>query len=131
MKTPLTYNTVGQYLQEKVPEFSEKVKEHLKYYDGTILQHVLFGDFTRFIIDQFEKSKNNPEAKDVFVRSVNFIEELLRANDDYLTNLVAASFLENLHEPEDYYVYQRALSPFFGPKTLALARSMEEYEKRD
>ncbi len=97
MKNHITYENVGQLLVERIPEFRLLYEEHIKDND-VVLPHVLFGDFTRFVIDVFRKSKNNVEQKSVFERSIHFIKDLLESNNSKLEELAQVSLIENLHQ---------------------------------
>lgn len=93
----LTYESFEEKLVKDVPEFLEILKEHKKE-NGRILPHVLLGDFTRFVIENYRKSKTDPRSGEVVKKSLDFIEELLQSADPRLKELVQASFLENLDQ---------------------------------
>ncbi|MFC4114469.1 hypothetical protein [Nonomuraea zeae] len=50
MDPALSYERVADLLRAQVPEFGPALQEHLTDF-GEVLQHVLFGDFTRFVLD--------------------------------------------------------------------------------
>lgn len=98
----LTYSTIGEYLVSRIPEFSESYEDHKKD-QGEINPHVLFGDFTRFVIDTYRKSKEDTSAKALFERCLDFIEELMTSKEELLHELASVSFLENLWQAKDDY----------------------------
>jgi len=92
-------------LRSRFPDFAEKINEHAEYYEE-ILLHVLFGDFTRFVITKYQ----NEEIPDV-KKALEFIEEMLGSEDEYVDELAHVSFLENLHQADSDY---RALIQLLG-----------------
>jgi hypothetical protein len=48
------YSEVHVALREAVPEFGGVIDEHIAYH-GRLLQHVLFGDLTRFVLAAQER----------------------------------------------------------------------------
>lgn len=105
----VTYQNVGEYLITAIPEFKDLFEEHLKDYDQC-LPHPLFGDFTRFFIEVYRSSKNEPEKQRLLRRCSDIIEQLLLSKDKKLSDLALVSFLENLHQAgNDYEAVKRAL----------------------
>lgn len=102
-KRLLTYDSIGEYITSEIPEFSDIYEQHL-IDNGQILPHVLMGDFTRFVVNSYKKSKSSLKYKEIFDRSLDLIENLITSKNKQLQELVQASFLENLHqvEREDY-----------------------------
>ncbi len=78
-----------QELAVAVPESGDVVAEHLADNDGLLL-HLLLGDLLRMTIDTYN-------AGDVRVtdRLLAFVDWCLRMGDDYVSNAVAVSFVEN------------------------------------
>ena len=74
----------------EVPDFQPVLDEHRHDNEG-VLPHVLFGDLTRFVLD----ARANDDA-DRVTRSLTFLDRALRDGDDYVQNLVAVSFVENV-----------------------------------
>ena len=87
----VTYDGIAQEVVAVVPEFAPVVDEHLRVFDGEILPHVLFGDFTRFVLAAY--SDCNPE---LVGRCLDFLEGALDSPDPRVGNLVAVSFVENV-----------------------------------
>ncbi|HMS22821.1 MAG TPA: hypothetical protein PKA38_03605 [Candidatus Levybacteria bacterium] len=106
----LSYNSIGATLIEEIPEFTPIYKDHLSDYDE-ILPQVLFGDFTRFIIETFNKSKNDEERDELLSRCLNFIESLFESRDPKLEELAQVSFLENLNNEKEYNAITKRLGP--------------------
>lgn len=96
------YESIADNLVFEIPEFKEILIKH-KNENGTVLPHVLFGDFTRFVIDHYRKSKNDSKSKIIFEKSLDFIENLLNSGDEKLEELAQVSFLENLLQAEEDY----------------------------
>lgn len=84
-------------LRDRFPEFENQIDEHLELYEE-LLSHVLFGDFTRYLI--YEYRRGNLE---VVMQVAYFIEEMLTSKDTYIDELAHVSFLENLHQAGDNY----------------------------
>jgi hypothetical protein len=121
---PLNYQNISFYLVKKIPEFQHEFETHLKDQHGEILPHVLFGDFTRFFVRKYYESQKDARAKEVLLRCVEFVEEMLESNDLDLKGLVLVSFLKNLFEPkEEYY---EPIKLCLKPKTLALLKVVEK-----
>lgn len=117
----VTYQNVGECLVERIPEFATIFHTYLKEQDRQHLPHVLFGDFTRFVTQQFESMHTDPNAKDIVIRCLDFVEEILATGDAKLQDLVAASFLENLLESgNDRFRVIKSMKPYFGKTTLAM-----------
>ena len=108
----ITYNNIEKILVERVPEFKNNYIDYVKDQNGEHLPHILFGEFTRFIIDNFENS--NKISHDIFLKSILFIDDVLDNNDKELQSFVQASFLENLHRTDDYNGLINKMKDFFG-----------------
>ena len=105
-----------QRLVSVVPEFTPIVDEH-KAYNGEVLPHVLFGDFTRWIISLYRQSKlrgsEADRSNEVLARALSFLEDqFAQAKDKATSELIAASFLENLDQADaDYPGMRQRLGP--------------------
>ena len=100
MRNTIAYNTIGDNLITVIPEFTDIYNEHVKYYEE-VIPHLLFGEFTRFFIDIYRRSKNDSAQNDVVDRCVDFIEVCFHSKDQNVVELAHVSFLENLFgEPE-------------------------------
>lgn len=121
---PITYSNVGTQLVIRVPEFRRQYDQYVSDQSGENLPHVLFASFTPFVQEQFDQMNSNFIAKDTFLRSIEFLEQLLETKDSDLSNLVGVSFLENLHQPHDYYGPLRDMKPYFKKEMLALLFEM-------
>jgi len=110
--------------KDNVPEFNPNVQEHLKDYDE-ILAHVLFGEFTFYTTDLVKDSDYIDKNKDLLERIFKMIEWLLTMKNAYLTNLVYASFFENINPLEPEYP---KLKPFIqGKLSNKAAKNLENY----
>ncbi len=85
-----TYKWIGQQLAASVPEFEPYLVEHTEYH-GKVLAHVLFGDLTRFVLQQHSDGRAQ-----VVDRCLRFLERSARYGDEGVVNLVAVSFVENV-----------------------------------
>lgn len=90
MPNEIAYEDVVDRLVERVPEFGDAVEEHLRD-NESLLEHVLFGDLTRFVLRARE---DGDEA--VVRRALEFLDEALRHGDGRTENLLAVSFVENV-----------------------------------
>jgi hypothetical protein len=86
----MQYETVTNELVSDVPEFENCIREHVEAYDA-LLPHVLFGDFTRFVISAWRSDDN-----ELLGRCLDFLERALVEGDERVQNLIAASFVENV-----------------------------------
>ncbi|WP_214415229.1 DUF7674 family protein [Sphaerisporangium fuscum] len=90
MDAGLSYERIADLLIAEVPEFAPVVQEHVAC-DDEVLQHVLFGDLTRFVL------KAHQCGDDAVVgRCLAFLEQAMMASDLRLRELVAVSFVENV-----------------------------------
>ncbi|MGH9269431.1 MAG: DUF7674 family protein [Acidimicrobiales bacterium] len=87
----IAYDAVHLRLVEAVPEFAPVLAEHLEDQEGELLQHVLFGDLTRFVVDAYERGDH-----ELVSRCLDFLDEVLRNGDEMTQNLVGVSFVENV-----------------------------------
>lgn len=67
------------------------LQEHIDDYDA-LLPHVLMGDITRWIVQQFQNDHSDPMLREVF----DFLEEEFEDAQGSDRELISASFLENL-----------------------------------
>jgi hypothetical protein len=86
----IVYETVHEDLVAEAPEFGPVVEEHRAFHDG-VLQHVLFGDLTRFVLSARERGDSA-----VVGRSLAFLERANQSDDQRLRELVGVSFVENV-----------------------------------
>lgn len=87
----ISYEQLCRRLVVAVPEFDPIYRENLEDQRGEELQHVVFGDFTRFV-------EQAAEGEDwVLVdRCLAFLEQVLAGGDPLAEGVVAVSFVENL-----------------------------------
>ena len=90
MTEELTYEKVADQLADVVPEFTSTIQEHIAD-NGEVLQHLLFGDLTRFVVAAWEAGD-----KEVVARCLSFLEGAIMSGDEAVKNLVAVSFVENV-----------------------------------
>lgn len=95
---PITYATVVDHLLTAVPGFEDVYERHLSLYDE-VLPHVLFGEFTRFLVEAHTSGRS--ETVD---RGLRFLESALRDGDALVKSLVSASFVENCLDSPDGFV---------------------------
>ena len=107
-------------LLKAVPEFIGRYKSNVKY-DNEELRHLILGDMTRFVINRYRISPNDP----VFRRAISFLESAMSSNDVDIQDLIWCSFLENLHlAGSDYGGIKSQLGP-------SLLSALEKIEKQD
>jgi hypothetical protein len=99
-----------------VPEFSPVLKEHLDF-NHELLPHVLFGDITRWVIDRYREARGHTGSShgqdEILDRTLGFLERKFSDPEDSAAHdLIAVSFLENLHQAgPDYEGLKRRLGP--------------------
>ena len=105
----LTYNGFIDLLRSAVPGVENLYREHIAD-NEELLQHVLLGDLTRFVLNEAET-----HGKDgaVLRQIMPLLEAGMGSNDEKLQELIAVSFLENLLPEDDGFDVVR---PWFGPK---------------
>lgn len=90
-----SFNNVEFALTEYVPEFKQRVEEHIKDQFGEVMQHVLLADFARFLLEMDACDPTNTADASTIARGVAAIEALLESGDEDLENAVKVSFLEH------------------------------------
>ena len=86
----MQYETVIDDLVSEVPEFEPTIRKHVEANDSP-LPHVLFGDFTRFVVAAWQDGN-----VELVGRCLDVLERALAEDDPRLHELVAASFVENV-----------------------------------
>lgn len=86
----VVYAEVHEALRAAVPEFGPSIDEHIADY-SEVLQHVLFGELTRFVLAAYERGDRELTRK-----CLRFLDFALREGDSRVENLVAVSFVENV-----------------------------------
>ena len=87
----LTYDTLDAVLVDAIPEFRSALDEHLRDHDGEVFQHVLLGDFTRFVLAARDRGDHA-----LVDRCLAVLELAAQSPRPRMTNLVAVSFVENV-----------------------------------
>jgi hypothetical protein len=112
----ITNENFFEVLLLRIPEFKSIYDEHVKD-NRELLNHVLMGDFTRFVISAFRSTREPTvtvtEQTTLFRRCLGFLEEAMTSEDPSVRNLVRVSFLENLHQAGGDF---EAIRGFLGPK---------------
>ncbi|MDQ6772225.1 MAG: hypothetical protein M3024_04435 [Candidatus Dormibacteraeota bacterium] len=86
-------------------------------FNEELLPHVLFGDLTRWVIDLYRKSHGHADTEkqrtEILDRTLCFLETRFRDSEDTAAqDLIAVSFLENLHQAgSDYQGIKERLGP--------------------
>ena len=125
----LTRQTVIPELLAEIPEFIPVYEEHMVDYDE-VIPHVLMGDFVRFLFDAYRKSQtdhaNSQHWQHLINRILGLMERAIGSSDEYVENLISASFVENLSpsEEQDKEIYE-ALKAQLGP---GLRRALEFHD---
>src|SRR5258707_5953730 len=117
------YDNVVDLLIQKVPELQPLLNEHLEDQFGQLLQHVFFGDLTRYVMKQMHLLQPQPsrDLPGAVRRILDFLEIVLKSSDMRARELVEASFLENLDQTGPAYAQLKlALNPSLR---LALERT--------
>ena len=103
-------NHVAEFLaalSEELPGFREQSEEHAQLYDET-LPHVLVADATRLVIAAHRRATRGDFAAAKTVDRVLRVFESALDRGDAVRELVALSFLDNLHQAGDEYEGLRA-----------------------
>lgn len=114
----MTYDDFFQVIVQQIPSFAATYEEHLAD-NGELLNHVLMGDFMRFVVqlykeDRLSRGRNEGVVADLRT-ALRLLEEGMGSRDERLQELISVSFLENLHQAEEAYDGIRGL---FGPRLL-------------
>jgi len=118
-----TYKDVAPLLIQEIPEFSDTYNEYLEN-DGQVLLHVLFGDLTRFLIAAYKEICNSANSEALFLRILDFVEEIYVHGDADVRVLVEASFLENLLQSGDDY---QGIKIYLRENTFQQLKVMENW----
>lgn len=86
----VAYDTVHERLVTAVPEFRPALAEHVADY-AEVLQHLLFGDLTRFTLAAHEAGDSA-----IVNRVLDFLATEWEAGDVSVQELIAVSFVENV-----------------------------------
>ena len=86
----MQYEMIVDDLVSELPEFESTIREQVQTYDD-LLPHVLFGDFTRFVIAAWRSGDT-----ELLGRCLDFLERALLEGDEKVRNLVEVSFIENV-----------------------------------
>ncbi len=78
-------------LIDLIPELKPIYDDHIDYYDE-LLEHVLFGEITRFAVKEFSENGHS----ECIVNLCGVLREALSSGDEQLSELITVSFLENL-----------------------------------
>ena len=119
----ITYQNISEHLVREIPEFKDRVSQHIKEQCGTVLPHVLFEDLARFVVEVYRNNPESKKTKDILLRNAKFIEDLLDTGDVMIVNLVGVSFLE--YNFESNKQYSAGIRKYFFPKTIALLDRIE------
>jgi len=112
----ITYSNIINSLVEGSPILRPLLNEHLRDQQGEVLQHVFFGDLTRFILSRIDGSKAHSGIPEDVAGILGFLEKALSSPDEKVKELIQVSFLENLEPSDGRY---DVLKPFLGPKLRA------------
>jgi hypothetical protein len=118
MKYPDTALAFFDRLISGVPEIGAVRDEFIREFDE-VIPHILMADIRRFVAERAQDAR--------FVDAVlGYLEEGMGSQDEYVVELISASFLENMDPSEPSY---DALSSRMGPRLRAqLARSRVLWE---
>ncbi|MGH8990162.1 MAG: DUF7674 family protein [Acidimicrobiia bacterium] len=85
----------------KFPVLEPLLREHLADNFGEVLPHVFFGDLSRYVVATFDRTSHgrstveSPDAAQLR-QLIGELDEAFVAGPDEVSELIAASFLENL-----------------------------------
>jgi len=102
----IAYVDVPREVLREIPEFQSIYDEHVADMDGSVLNHLLFGDLSRFTLRAY-----GDEDRERVERVLRLMERLLAEGDEETTELVVVSFIENI-APEDA---DHAFFDLYGP----------------
>ncbi|MBO0826670.1 MAG: hypothetical protein J2P24_02700 [Streptosporangiales bacterium] len=96
-------------LVARVPGLRQSYDEHVADND-ILLPHVYFGDVTRWVVADFEETRDRPDATSGWRDVVEFLEEEYPTSDDDAKAVIQQSFIENLpYADEPGYGIERYL----------------------
>lgn len=99
----IAYDNFVEQLLTAAPEFRDIHRQHVKDNDE-VLPHVLLGEVTRFVIEAHRRANIGLRT-----RILDFLESAISSQDGKLQELIAVSFLENLHQAGDDYEEMKEL----------------------
>ncbi len=83
----ITYENLADHLAHVLPEFIPTIQEHVAN-NGEVLQRLLVGDLTRFVMAGWEAG-----GKEVEGRCLSFLEAAITNGDEDVKNLVGGHSL--------------------------------------
>ena len=112
----ISYSNFFDLLLKEVPEFRTQYDEYVVY-SGELIPHPQMGEFARFVIDAYRKSKSSCDIDlrnynyKIVINSLNFLEKAMNSSDRMVVNLISVSFLENLLGEDVYDEVKVLLGP--------------------
>ena len=91
----ITYAELAGLLVTAVPAFRPFLEEHLTDNEGEVLNHLLFGDLSRFALAAHERGDSSTTRQ-----VIDFVDEAFRRGDGDVRNVVSVSFVENFIDTE-------------------------------
>ena len=107
---------------ESVPEFAHRFLDLVAAADGDPGLRAVFTELAEFVASLLSEQDPPP---DVLARCMAGVEKVARESED-AESLIGWSFLGSLCSED-----RGLLAPWFGPRTLELAREAEEAESSD
>jgi hypothetical protein len=95
-EVPRTSPEFVTWLVSRHPDIAPLLEEHLTGY-SELLDHVLFGDVTRYAADLARRAAEDPEAEAELLGLLGDLDRAIlpEGEDDPVDNLVWVSFVEN------------------------------------
>jgi hypothetical protein len=125
----IAYQEVAEFIIRSIPEFKDVYEEHLRFFNGEVVNHILMAKFVRFtkqVCDNTLQEISQPAT--VLKNILNCIEVLANSSDPDVDELVQVSFMENLHIVGDCYDLIRQ---HLGSKSLQLLKNAESFWLKD
>jgi hypothetical protein len=118
MNDQITYDNIVPLLVERVPTLRPLFDEHVRDQNGQVLQHVFFGDLTRYVTSRIDTLNVKPLRSDMtaLVDVLDFLEQALLSSDVKVHELVSVSFVENL---DPRHSTDERFKSLLGPKLRA------------
>lgn len=88
-------------LARSIPELEPLLRDHEARNFGDLLPHVFFGDVTRFVMELHNDAEAGSLAAERTLGAIlTALEDGMRGSDDDITELIGASFLDNLERSD-------------------------------
>jgi hypothetical protein len=105
------YDDAISLLIDRFPELKSTYEENIDDYE--YLPYVFYESiFTKFVL-KIIRSKETKKTKEIFTT----VEDFMQNGDNEFRNLIDVAIIESLYFEEDYSIFSKEISQFYGKLT--------------